>query len=196
MTAVDALDESQRHGPRSDWLFHFSDRPDIACFMPRPTVAARPAGREWLNGPLVWAIDEWHSPLYFFPRDCPRILWWPTPATTAADVARWCGASTARMTACVEQAWLEPLRSATLYRYRLPSAGFEDLGDAGMWVSHGAVSPAGVDTITDLPAVLAAADVELRVLPSLLPLRDAWSTSLHVSGIRLRNAAGWPPARL
>ncbi|MGV3489112.1 MAG: DUF6886 family protein [Tuberibacillus sp.] len=26
--------------------------------------------------PLVWAIDEEHAPLYFFPRDCPRVAFW------------------------------------------------------------------------------------------------------------------------
>jgi hypothetical protein len=29
-------------------------------------------------------------------------------------------------------------------------------------------------------------------MESLAPLRDVWSTSLHASGIRLRNAQGWP----
>ena len=41
-------------------LFHFSDDPDISEFVPRPVLipSQRPAGREWLNGPLVWAIEE------------------------------------------------------------------------------------------------------------------------------------------
>ena len=38
---------------------------------------------------------------------------------------------------------------------------------------------------------LAACGVELRFMPVLTPLRDVWSTSLHASGIRLRNAKGW-----
>ncbi len=38
---------------------------------------------------------------------------------------------------------------------------------------------------------LEAANVELRLLPSLEPLRDVWETSLHASGVRLRNAQGW-----
>jgi hypothetical protein len=33
--------------------------------------------------------------------------------------------------------------------------------------------------------------VELRVMESLLPLRGVWDSSLHASGIRLRNARGW-----
>ena len=38
---------------------------------------------------------------------------------------------------------------------------------------------------------LAAQGVELRAMESLLPLKDVWSTSLHASGIRLRNARDW-----
>jgi hypothetical protein len=33
--------------------------------------------------------------------------------------------------------------------------------------------------------------VELRVSESLVSLRKLWQTSLHVSGIRLRNARDW-----
>ena len=56
-------------------LYHFSDDPSITRFVPRPVLvpATRPPGSDWLNGPLVWAIDEWHQPMYLFPRDCPRI---------------------------------------------------------------------------------------------------------------------------
>ena len=52
-------------------LFHYSEDPSIVVFEPRPVrvPAARRAGFEWLNGPLVWAIDEPHSILYLFPRE-------------------------------------------------------------------------------------------------------------------------------
>ncbi|MGO7421998.1 DUF6886 family protein, partial [Rhizobium ruizarguesonis] len=33
--------------------------------------------------------------------------------------------------------------------------------------------------------------VELRVVDTLTPLKGLWGTSLHVSGIRLRNAGDW-----
>jgi hypothetical protein len=174
-------------------LFHFSDDPGIACFVPRPVRVAstRPPGRDWLNGPLVWAIDETTQPLYFFPRDCPRILLWETPATTPQDRHRWFGASDAAMIAHVEQAWFDRLSRETIYRYELPIAGFEDLADAGMWVSRQAVTPLAVETLSDLPGWLARHGVELRLMESLVPLRKAWSTSLHVSGVRLRHAQGW-----
>ncbi len=42
-------------------LSHFSEDPTIARFVLRPPLA-RPTVE-----PLVWAIDEWHAPLYFLP---------------------------------------------------------------------------------------------------------------------------------
>jgi hypothetical protein len=39
--------------------------------------------------------------------------------------------------------------------------------------------------------VLRSSGVELRVLDRLTPLRGVWDSSLHASGIRLRNAQGW-----
>ncbi len=85
-----------------------------------------------MNGPLVWAIDEVHQPLYLFPRDCPRILIWATAMTTPADRARWLGE--APMVAFIERAWAERLEHAAVWRYALPQATFEDLANAGMWV--------------------------------------------------------------
>lgn len=174
-------------------LFHFSEEPDIAVFVPRPVrvPSIRRPGQDWLNGPLVWAIDEAHQAMYLFPRDCPRILLWPTPATTHADHAAWWGKSDAAMIAFIEDAWLESLRTVRLTRYELPAAGFQTLDDAGMWVSRETVVPIAAQTIADLPAALATAGVELRVMERLTPLRHVWETSLHASGIRLRHAQGW-----
>ena len=176
-------------------LFHFSDDPGIERFEPRPVLvpSARAPGRDWLNGPLVWAIDDWHQPMYLFPRDCPRILLWPRPETTAEDRELWWGGSTCRMIAHVEEAWLERLSSGAVIRYEFPIDTFESLDDAGMWVSRRAVTPLAVAEIGDLPCALRDQGVELRVMESLTPLRDVWSSSLHASGIRLRNARGWLP---
>ena len=162
-------------------LFHFSDDAGLTRFTPRPVrvPSVRPAGRDWLNGPLVWAIDEARQPLY------------PTPMTTPEDLAVWLGGRTCRMIAHIEWAWFERFRTARLFRYELPVAAFEDLDDAGMWVAKAEVEPLGVETLDDLPLALAGEGVELRLMDSLVPLRGVWETSLHASGIRLRNAAGW-----
>jgi hypothetical protein len=174
-------------------LFHFSEDPRIAAFAPRAveTPSRRPAGREWLNGPLVWAIDETHQPMYLFPRDCPRILVWPTAETTPADRALWFGNRPDGVIAHIERAWLGRLTGARLYRYELSPASFEDLQDAGMWVSRSAAAVLRVDVFDDLPAALQRLGVELRVVESLPPLRGVWKSSLHASGLRLRNAHGW-----
>lgn len=174
-------------------LFHFSEDPSIGRFVPRPVAipSQRTAGRDWLNGPLVWAIDDWHQPMYFFPRDCPRILLWARPDSTAADRDAWFQGSPARILAHIEQVWLDRVAATPIHRYELPADSFEDLADAGMWVSRQAVAPLAVETLPDLPAAMAAAEVELRVVPSLVPLRRALDSSLHFSGIRLRNAQGW-----
>jgi len=166
-------------------LYHFSEDPTIERFEPR-LMKARPEVEA-----LVWAIDEWHAPMYFFPRDCPRILLWRLPTTTDADRERWFGASESRMLAHIEWVWLERMRSTSLYRYVFDSADFDDLGDAGMFVSRAAITPLEVQPVGDLLQALRDAEVELRVLERLTPLRGVWDTSLHASGIRLRNAVGW-----
>lgn len=166
-------------------LYHFSEDPRITAFEPR-TPAHRPEVR-----PLVWAIDAWHAPMYFFPRDCPRILYWPLPGTTGEDRARWWGERDAHMIACAEWAWLARMQTATLYRYTLPPESFDDLNDAGMFVSHETVVPRAIEPVHDLLGALREARVELRLMPSLVPLRGIWHSTLHASGIRLRNAAGW-----
>lgn len=174
-------------------LFHFSDDPAISVFQPRPVrvSAARPPGLDWLNGSLVWAIEEAWQWMYLFPRDCPRILLTRKSDTSAEDLDRWWGDRDARVIAHIEWAWLERLRTTTLYRYEFAADGFEDLSDAGMWVSRRAVAPLQVEPLPDLLAALRDEGVELRIMPRLTPLRGVWDTTLHASGIRLRNAVGW-----
>lgn len=178
-------------------LFHFSDDPSIEVFVPQPVrvPSVRPPGQEWLNGPLVWAVGEAHQATYLFPRDCPRILVWLTERTNEEDRAAWWGDRSCRMIAHVEWSWLERIRTADLHRYELPPETFEPLDDAWMWVSKEPVRPVVNGSCGNLLDALAAQHVELRVMERLTPLRDLWSTtSLHVSGIRLRNAQGWPTA--
>ncbi len=172
-------------------LFHFSEQAGIDRFVPRPplVLSSRRPGDEWLNGPLVWAIDEAHDFLYFFPRDCPRIVAFATPSTSDADRSTWLGDAAAF--AFVETGWLDRIAAAALYRYELPGGPFEDIVDAGMHVARSAVTPLREDRLTDLPRCLTERQVALKSLDRLAPLRELWRTSLHVSGIRLRNAIDW-----
>lgn len=174
-------------------LFHFSEDASIAEFRPRPVrvPAERGPGREWLNGALVWAVAADRAPLYLFPRECPRILLWPKPDSDPAEVADWWAGSRARMLAYMETGWLERFGACRLWRYEFLPDGFEDLEEAGYWVSRETVVPIDRRPVGDLAMAIAEENVELRVLPDLLALRDVWSTSLHASGVRLRNALGW-----
>jgi hypothetical protein len=174
-------------------LFHFSEDGSISRFTPRPVAvpSPRPPGQEWLNGPLVWAIDEAHQPLYLFPRDCPRLLVWPVAGTSGPDRERWralCGHEATRFVAFIEEGWADRLSAASLYRYEFAANGFESLGDAGMWLARQVVERVAVERLEDLPACLAAQQVELRTVRSFSSLADL-RTSLHVSAIRMRNAA-------
>jgi hypothetical protein len=171
-------------------LFHFSDDGGISEFAPRrpDVVPPRPPGREWLNDRLVWAIEEAFQFLYLFPRNCPRVLVWPTPTSTEADRKVWMGSDEPRAVAYVEADWTARIQSASTYRYDLPSETFENLEDAGMWVSRRAVSPTGLSPVTDLPTRLADLRVDVRIVASLLSIQRVWKTTLHVSSIRLRNA--------
>ena len=168
-------------------LFHFSEDPGIRLFVPR-TPDLRPD-----VPPMVWTVDEERAWTYLFPRDCPRVLLWPTPETTAGDLDRWFGGRPGSRIACIEWAWLEPMRTTPLYRYEMDPRGFRPLeADPWMWVSAASEKPRTVEPVGDLVAALGAENVELRIMPSLSPLYGAWEHSFHFSGIRLRNARDWP----
>lgn len=175
-------------------LFHFSDDPSIERFVPRPVrvPSERGPGLDWLNGPLVWAVSEQRQATYLFPRDCPRVLLWLTDDTTDDDRLRWWGRRECRTLAHVEWEWLERLRTSSLYRYELPAERFEPVEGDWMWVAREPLDPLRMEPCANLLDALAREEVELRVMQSLAPLRDVWSTSLHASGIRLRHARGWP----
>lgn len=170
--------------PTSETLWHFSEEPGIARFAPRPA---------WSNPdsePLVWAIDDTHAPLYFFPRECPRIAFWRLPTSTDEDIDRLMGTTAAKRVIAVESAWLTRIRATVLHAYRLSSDGFVSHEDYGAYVSRRTVVPEAVYPVGDLLERLGERDVELRITPSLWPLRrELLKATLHYSMIRMRNAA-------
>jgi hypothetical protein len=168
-------------------LHHFSEDPSIEVF--RPHVPGHRADIE----PLVYAIDEWHAPMYYFPRQCPRACFWPGGRTTDEDRRRWFTGVEAKMVIAIESVWLERIRTTTLYRYAMPEAAFIEHGDAsGHWHSRETVVPLSVEPVGDLLDALVDANVELRITPRLYELWMAViASTLEFSGTRLRNAAGW-----
>jgi hypothetical protein len=136
-------------------------------------------------------VDETRLQNYLLPRDCPRVTFYAGERSREEDIRALLGPSGPRAVVAIEEAWLERVRDATLHLYELPPANFL-LADrnAGYWVSREAVEPISMIRIDDCIAAIAARGVELRVVPTLWPLRDAVvASSLPFSCIRMRNAA-------
>jgi hypothetical protein len=125
---------------------------------------------------------------YLVPRDCPRVMYYADARTVPEDRARFLGTSAAVV--AVEASWWNRIRSCTLYRYHLPPETFECIDEcAGYFVSRESVRPLQVESISDPVAALLARGVELRILPTLGPLRDSVvASTLQFSIIRMRNA--------
>jgi hypothetical protein len=172
-------------------LFHVSDQAGITLFEPRPTYPGHPQN---LDRPVVWAIEERLLHNYLLPRDCPRVTFYARPDSDPADVARLLGVTAARHVVAIESGWLDAVWQAVLYLYEFSREGFGviDAG-AGCYASESAVAPIGVRRIDDLLGELAQRDVELRITPSLWPLRDTvLASTLQFSFIRMRNARPRP----
>lgn len=165
-------------------LYHFSEDPTIETFRPH-----RAFGQED-KPPCVWAIDAEYAPLYWFPRDCPRITFWADDGTTEADKERFLGLGTAKRVHAIESLWLGRMRDCTLYAYRFDATLFERYPEAcGYHVAYTEVVPLRCEPVGDLLERHVEAAIELRVTPSLWPLQRAVATSsLQFSMNRLRNA--------
>jgi hypothetical protein len=161
-------------------LFHVSEASGIERFEPRAS--------EYTSRPVIWATDAGRLRNYLVPRDCPRVTYYAGGETTPADVERFLGSSPAVV--AVESGWLERLRSCRLYSYHLPPETFECLDEcAGYFVSRVPVVPVRVEIFDDPIAELLRRGVELRLVPSLWPLRDAVvASTLRFSLIRMRHA--------
>jgi hypothetical protein len=168
-------------GPHALW--HVSEDATIVRF--EPHVA--PTSLE--DEPLVWAIDTRHLPLYWFPRDCPRATFWPTSLASQVDVDAFLDGGNGRVHA-IEWDWLERLRTARLFAYRLPEEPFEPYGKAaGYRVAREPVEPLEVVALAGPLSLHEAAGIELRLVPNLWPLWErVIASTLDFSGVRIRNA--------
>ena len=164
-------------------LHHFSEDPTICRFRPH-VPPTNPHHR-----PGVWAIDTDHAPLYWFPRDCPRVTAWARTRAESLDFASaW--TTTANRVHAIESDWLDRVRTTTIYRYDLPAAPFSPWADAsGQWFSECDVEPVGVVALSDLLELHVVAGIELRLVTSLWPLHDfAVSDRWDFSIVRMHNA--------
>jgi hypothetical protein len=171
-------------------LYHFSEDPAIRRFEPRSPLAHPDAPAR------IWAIDEHHAPLYYFPAECPRVAFWPLPTSDPQEVRTLFPGSSTRMVIAIEHSWLPRILATRLYRYGMPTASFISCEDHGVYVSKEAVAPIDCLEIDSSLTWLARSSVELRICPSLVPLAEQLlDSTLHYSLIRMRNVIGWnkPP---
>ena len=162
-------------------LFHVSEIPGLTHFEPRRDARGRA---------LVWAIGETRLHNYLLPRDCPRVTYYTTAATNAADRAAFFSASTFESVIAIEKAWLPALQTTALHVYEFAPEQFvlED-AIAGYYICPHSVAPIAHQEVPIPLEALLERPVELRLLSSLIPLRDAViKSSLGFSIIRLRNA--------
>ncbi|WP_054949775.1 DUF6886 family protein [Numidum massiliense] len=165
-------------------LYHFSEDPHIDEFVPRATNS-----RKHLE-PVVWAIDAAHAVNYYFPRDCPRIVYSRTTNISREDEERFFGHTEAHTVITVESKWYEAIRSTTLYKYTFDGRNFQLCDEiAGYYVSNSTVRPLAVEPMGDLIQAIVRTGVDLRFTPNLYRLRDALvnSTLRQFSIIRFRN---------
>ncbi len=164
-------------------LYHFSEDPYIERFVPHVPRTNRS------HAPAVWAIDAEHAPLYWFPRDCPRVAVWPRHEREQAGFEARFATMATRLHA-IESGWLDRMRIATIYRYEFDAQAFQPWeGADGQWISDRAVAPISVAPVGDLLAAHVDAGIELRIVPSLWPLYDiARGGEFDFSLVRMHNA--------
>ena len=162
-------------------MFHYSEDPSLTRFEPHvprtnPEV-----------GPAVWAIDEAHAPLYWFPRNCPRVAVWAHDARQRRRLHQLFGGTGSRVQAAPDS-WSEEISSCRLYEYRFDAADFDPWLEAeGQWISRRTVAPLSVVPVGDLLLRQCAAGVDLRFVPDLRAPRDlALESGLPFSIVRYR----------
>jgi hypothetical protein len=154
-----------------DVLLHYSEDPNITGFephVPRTNPAATAA---------VWTVDPARAPLYWFPRDCPRVAVWANNPDQAERLGRLFSTRASRVQVA-PLAWFDAIRTCRLYEYRFEPTPFVPWDDAeGQWVAHRRVVPASVELVGDLFERHDAAGVELRFVADLAPVRATALTS-------------------
>jgi hypothetical protein len=176
------------------WLFHYSEQSDLKVLHPRSPL------RHPNSELLVYAIDEWHSPLYLFPRECPRIGWWPIATTTEKDRQSLVNESTQSMKIAIDRSWMHRWLSGTIYEYTFDAIGFENTGDHGVHVNQRATQVRLARRIDDLRSESIRRHAKVEIVESLVRWstqfydfdNQRFTTTLHVSMIRMSNLDGWP----
>lgn len=165
-------------------LLHFSHDPSIRRFVPH-IPSSDPTGT-----PGVWATDEEHAPLHWFPPECPRVTVRAGNAEEQWLLSRLFATDAGRIHAC-ELAWVARMRSAELFAYSFDQSDFRPLDDAdGQWICDHEVSPVDVTPVGDLIERHVSAAIELRFVPTLWPMHDLIvGSGLQFGLVRMADAA-------
>jgi hypothetical protein len=179
----DVLAVARTTGSVPDVVFHYTEDGTISRFVPH-VPQTNPS-----HPPAVWAMDAEHSPLYWFPRDCPRISVWANDEAQRAVLRDTFETDATRICAC-ESHWVDGMRRTRVYRYAFDGDQFAPwTGAEGQYISGEVVIPRSVDVLDDLIGLHAAAEVELRFTPKLGSLMDRMlGSGLPFSFVRIRDA--------
>lgn len=167
-------------------LFHVSEESNIEIFEPRIPYRVDIDNSKG----LVWAINEKCLPNFLTPRDCPRVAYHHNDMPINEDINKYFSSKTSAHVVAIEHKWFEVMKNTTLYLYEFDSSNFYLQDEvAGYYVSESSQIPINKIVITDLFSELFKRKVELRVVDSLLDLRDEIiNTSLNWSICRMGNA--------
>ena len=162
-------------------LLHYSEDPDITAFEPH-VPHTNPDARA-----AVWAIDPERSPLYWFPRHCPRVAIWANDDDQRQTLKTRFASDAARLQ-FTPRSWCDEIGACRLYEYRFDPAPFTPWPDAeGQWVAYERVDPTAIEPVGNLLERHSRASVELRFVDDLtLVRRQALEGDLPFSVVRFR----------
>jgi hypothetical protein len=153
-------------------LFHVSEEPDIAQFVPRIPYRS---DMDKSKG-LVWSLTEPSLPNWLTPRDCPRVGYRATEETTASDIATFFS-SPSRHAVAIEHGWYKRMADTTIYLYEFDPSNFYFDKTAGFYVSDKTEIPIGVVKYENLFEEQFRRNVEVRILNNLWELGEAVKAS-------------------
>jgi len=165
-------------------LFHVSEEPDIAKFVPRIPYRK---DIDQSKG-IVWALTEAQLPNWGTPRDCPRVCFRATVDSSQDDMAAFFSSSF-RHCVAIEYDWHQRMLDTTLYIYEFDAANFYFDERAGFYISDKTETPIAVSKVENLYEALFSRNVEVRILDTLWALGEkVKKSSLKWSLCRMANA--------
>ena len=166
-------------------LYHISENQDIEEFIPRKSETYK----ELL--PIVWAIDQEHIVNYYFPRDCPRIIYKYSEGVTEKDTLKYFSNTISKTINTIENRWYKRINDSIIYKYIFEEEKFKLFDKiAGYYISEEKIKPKSIEEIKDIIEKIMEQNIELRFTPNLFPLRNSLikSSVSDFSIIRFRNA--------